>query len=109
MSLLKRMVPSGLLNFLRAPGLSQSEADALNGIEGETKVASNKEVRRQQKRSSRLANLRARIQTQFKGTSAIRSVKGENFAMFFHTQLTIASRPYLEPKYEDRVTNSSRG
>ncbi len=84
MSLLKRMVPSGLLHFLRAPGLSQSEADSLNDTAEQKSASSTKEARRQKKRTGRLASLRARIQSQSKGASAIRSLKGENFAMFFH-------------------------
>ena len=76
------MVPSGLLPFC-VHQVIPIEADALNGIEGETKVASNKEVGGN-RNARRLANLRARIQTQFKGTSAIRSVKGENCYVLPH-------------------------
>lgn len=84
MSLLKRIVPSGLLYFLKMPGLTQAEADSL-GEANETKAAaSNKEEQRQRTRKNRLAALRAKIQSQSKGTSAIRSLKGENFALFFY-------------------------
>jgi hypothetical protein len=95
MSLLKRMVPSGLLHYLGMPGLSSTEADKLEEDEptnggGQqanfgSSGSSSRTEKRKNKRDGRLARLRNRIQKQSgNGSSAIRSLKGENFAVFFH-------------------------
>jgi hypothetical protein len=94
MSLLRRVVPSGLLHYLGMPGMSAEEADKLEEDEpaagggqaanfgGASQGA--KDAKRKNKRDSRLSRLRLRIQSQSgNGASAIRSLKGENFAVFF--------------------------
>ena len=95
MSLLRRVVPSGLIHYLGMPGLSAEEADKLEEDEpaaggGQAANFSGasqsgaKNARRKNKRDSRLTRLRLRIQGQSgNGASAIRSLKGENFAIFF--------------------------
>jgi hypothetical protein len=68
------------------PGLTAEAADKLENEEPVGGAqASKRNEKRKAKRDGRLSRLRSRIQAQSgNGSSAIRSLKGENFAVFFH-------------------------